>query len=919
MNEFPSSILRIGLVNSGMFDLLELNLDVKAIHLVGQNNVGKTSLISLIQFLYFHDTREMTFPKSVTESLAFYFRQEGSYLLFEVRTLLGTKRTVGIYGQGTAASREVFVFDGSFTLADFLDENRYVLPLKQVQARFFDRSFHRYPKFEDYEKAQLGENAQTGTNVQLFDLSTTNFRLLRKLLQGLLRLDKLTSSDVQQFLVNIVETGAVKTKINIAQEFEQKNREILRIQAQLNELRRLEPIIKNWQYVTEKIEETNQRLEASLERLYHTSACYLTILTEQAHEARTRYEALTHQTRELEQKRGTLIEKRTGSKLQLDEWDKTIDTFHSLQQVGEAHSRVHTEQERNDLIAQKVELERTLAAVQPENLQDLRRQCQQRLAEQTRLRRQLEQRTLTELWLEAKLSDTEQSLLKFLLSERLIGLPVETADNPDEFIAASRQILSYLDDEETFRAFGLVIPKSEWYVPAEAMESLVERLERLDQEINRLNRKIGVAEDRAKTEAELRRIDAGIRQKDEILRKFEELETYTTKYGSLARCRERREALAAIHQHIVAETEQLEGRLTTLRKEAEQLYADLSRLDRETKSAEQTHQNLQSFETECPPDVRNISEADLPDEYRLAQDRVRRRRNELIQLEEQLQEPQTQLEARYDREAPELSFARWIERKLDITHEIARFEEQLHENYNNLIILVRGELDKLTQAFEAVQFRVTDLNNLIKTVSISNVDRIEVGIKESDLVEAIRQSGQLQLDLFSANLHTFSFEQAREMVDDYLSRIRNYGKELNLKDMFKLEFRVKFAHSQEIRTTTEIHKFESHGTETGIKIVLYLGLIRLLQGQKKRLNARLPFFLDEVGSIDSNNLKQLIAYCGENNFLPIFASPEIRQDIPHNYIFQRNGERSVLVNEMIITEQDSDSAYGTPELDIQTA
>jgi hypothetical protein len=285
------------------------------------------------------------------------------------------------------------------------------------------------------------------------------------------------------------------------------------------------------------------------------------------------------------------------------------------------------------------------------------------------------------------------------------------------------------------------------------------------------------------------------------------------------------------------------------------LYADLSRLEREIKAAEQTHQILKSFATECPPDIQHMPEADLPEEYRLVQDRVRRRRNELIQLEEQLQEPQTQLEARYDWESPELTFARWIERKLDITQEIVRFEEQLHENYNNLIILVRGELDKLTQAFEAVQFRVADLNNLIKRVSISNIDRIEVGIRESDLVEAIRQTGQLQLDLFSANLQTFSFEQAREMVDDYLSRIRNYGKELNLKDMFKLEFQVKFAHSQEIRTTTEIHKFESHGTETGLKIVLYLGLIRLLHGQRKRLNARLPFFLDEVGSIDSNNLK----------------------------------------------------------------
>jgi hypothetical protein len=917
MNEFPSSILRIGMVNSGMFDLLELNLDVKAIHLIGQNNVGKTSLISLIQFLYFHDAREMTFPKSLPESLAFYFRREGAYILFEVRTLLGTRRTVGVYGEGIAASREVFVFDGSFALVDFLDENRYVLPLKQVQEKFFERSFHRYQKFEDYEKALLGENADAGYNVQLFDLSTTNFRLLRKLLQGLLRLDKLTSGDVQQFLINIVETGAVKTKINISQDFERKNREILQIQGQLNELRRLEPIIKNWQFITGKIDETNQRLETSLERLYHTSSRYLTILTDQAHDARTHYETLTHQTRELEEKQKTLIEKRTNSQHQLDEWAKTIDTFQSLQQVCEAHSKLHTEQERNDLIAQKVELEQTLATVQPENLQDLRRQRQQRLTEQARLRRQLDQRTLTELWQEARLSDTEQSLLKFLISERLSGLPVETAvDNPEEFIAASRQVLTYLDHEETFRGFGLVIPKSEWYVPAEAMESLAERLERLAQEIDRLNRKIEVAENRARTEAELRHIDAEIRQKDEILRKFEELETHTTRYGSLTRCRERRESLATIHQHILAKTEQLEARLTALRKEAQQLYADLSSLEREIKTANQTHQALKSFATDCPPDIQNMPEADLPEEYRLAQDRVRRRRNELIQLEEQLQEPQTQLDARYDRESPELTFEQWIERKLNITQEIVRFEEQLHENYNNLIILVRGELDKLTQAFEAVQFKVVDLNNLIKTVSISNIDRIEVGIKESELVEAIRQTGQLQMDLFSANLQTFSFEQAREMVDDYLSRIRNYGRELNLKDMFKLEFRVKFIHSQEISTTTEIHKFESHGTETGIKIVLYLGLIRLLQGQKKSLNARLPFFLDEVGSIDSNNLKQLIAYCEETNFLPIFASPEIRQDIPHNYIFQRNGERSILVNEMIITEQELENVYETPTLDI---
>ena len=51
-------------------------------------------------------------------------------------------------------------------------------------------------------------------------------------------------------------------------------------------------------------------------------------------------------------------------------------------------------------------------------------------------------------------------------------------------------------------------------------------------------------------------------------------------------------------------------------------------------------------------------------------------------------------------------------------------------------------------------------------------------------------------------------------------------------------------------------------------------------------------------------MRQIITYCAEHNFLPIFASPMIRSDIPHSYILQRDGERSRLVNEVILTERE---------------
>ncbi|NCC35349.1 MAG: ATP-binding protein, partial [Chloroflexia bacterium] len=228
-----------------------------------------------------------------------------------------------------------------------------------------------------------------------------------------------------------------------------------------------------------------------------------------------------------------------------------------------------------------------------------------------------------------------------------------------------------------------------------------------------------------------------------------------------------------------------------------------------------------------------------------------------------------------------------------------------HESYANLVTLVKGELDKLTQAFEIIRSRVAELNNGIRRVSISNIERIELQVQESQLVEAIRQTSQLQFDMFAPSTGSLSLEAAEQQIEHYLvGTLRAHGHELNLDDLFQLEFRVTYAQTGEQRTVTEIHAFESNGTAIGVKIVVYLGLIRLLQGTRRSIVTRIPFFLDEVGSLSSNNLRQIIAYCTEHHFLPIFASPTIRSDIPHSYILQRDGDRSWLINEVILTERE---------------
>ncbi len=919
MNDYTSRILRIGIINSGMFDLLELNMDVKAIHLVGQNNVGKTSLISLIQFLYFHAVPEMTFPKSNPESLIFYFPREGGYILFEVRTVSGLTRTVGIYGEGKSESRKIFVFNGSFALTDFLDETNCVLPLKQAQPNLLQQDLRIFRRFEDYEKALLGQHSEGSYNVQLFDLSTKNYRLLRTLLRGLLRLDKLTSRDIKQFVIKIIETGAVKTRINIAHDYERKHADINKIRRQLLELKRLEPIIVKWQSLNEDMTTLQERLNQQSEQWYHTSSRLLDLLAADQQQTQTDYQLLAQKVDTLDAQLKKLIQKKAVSKNQIDDLLQTINTFSLMESYCAHYALPDVQKERDNLTHKKIELQNALATIQPENAAQLQRQLTQQQNEEHRLKRQITNRTLDQIWVEANLSEEHRALLHFLLSKGLVGLPIkDTLIDPHTFLQSSQEVIQYLTPDGTFKGFGLSIPKSEWFTPLAANLSLEEQLYQLQQTIKDLQHKLGVAENREQKERNLQNIQTEINQKETTIQKFRTLQTLQAEYGSFEHCQEKHVELQAQDNHLKETISTVEKQLNQQRQQSQVIYSRIYNLDKQKQELEQVHNTIPVFKSSCPAEIRQLSENDLRAEYRLSKGRVRRRHNELDNLHQDIEEAKSKLEAAYDRAASDLSFTKWVETRLDITKEIDRFEVQLQESYNNLITQVKGELDKLTQAYEAVQSKIAALNNLMRNVSISNIQQIQLQVKESELVEAIRQTGQLQMELFSFNTTDFSLANAQDLVDNYLNQIRTYGRELNLEDLFKLEFQVTFSHVKKPRSTFEIHKFESHGTETGIKIVLYLGLIRLLQGNKKVLNARIPFFLDEVGSIDRNNLRQLIAYCDENNFLPIFASPDIRQDIPYNYIFQRNGSRSILINELVITEQTVEptvESYETAKMD----
>jgi hypothetical protein len=906
MRDVVSSILKIGLINSGMFDTLELNSDVRAVHLVGDNNVGKTSLIELIQFLYFPTLLEMHFSKSQAETLAFYFRREGSYMLFSVRTVQGTQRTLGVYGTGTAETRQVFAFDGLFDLADFLDEQGYVIPPQKVGIRLAQRRFHMYIRAEDHERGLVGEHSQDQANVHLFDLARSNFRLLRRLLQNLLRLERLTARDIRLFLNNLVESTGAKTKIDIARDFERKYADTRAIRERINSLQRLKPLIDQWMNAQELATRAQADEQTARIRLGHATERYLSSMEQHYQELGVRSSVIATALADHNTERDLLADRSATLRKEILELERILSEYAALQQQCSAHIEAEIQAERQQIIFEIVELQRKIEQIGQKSLQQITQRVRQLTNERDSLRRQSESQAITHLLAEANLSETQRALIRFLISERLLSLPIiPNVTDTVTLLMAVAEATNLIDSEGTFRGFGLTIPQSTWYRPSSEEVPIAERLADCEHQLVEAQREQEIAQN---SEAARQQVQAHKRRErilEELLTSFRRMQEIEQTIGSTPVIHRRLEELQIqLNQHD-EQKRVLAQAITAHQHEQVAIQSELRHLEQTRADMRQVRLEIGEFPPECPEDITHIPDRELPELVRLCRKRYDECSSEVRRSQNALRDPRARLEDRYDRAASDQPFLAWVEEQRRLTNEVERLESQLRESYINLVALVKGELDKLTQAFDIVRSRVAELNNTIRRVSISNIERIELLVQESQLVEAIRQTSQLQIDMFAPISGQLSLEESERQIEEYLvGTLRAHGHELSLDNLFQLQFRVTYAQTNEQRTVSEIHAFESNGTAIGVKIIVYLGLIRLLQGTKRGIVTRIPFFLDEVGSLSSNNVRQIIEYCAEHHFLPIFASPTIRADIPHSYILQRDGDRSRLVNEVILTERE---------------
>lgn len=207
----------------------------------------------------------------------------------------------------------------------------------------------------------------------------------------------------------------------------------------------------------------------------------------------------------------------------------------------------------------------------------------------------------------------------------------------------------------------------------------------------------------------------------------------------------------------------------------------------------------------------------------------------------------------------------------------------------DIVKMIATNVSEPTKIFieQLEQFKkyITSLNTKFKKYQISNLSQIEIKIESNqDLEQDLKHISEIKVD----DLLTCTEEHDKKM--QILSKYIEEDKFFKLSDLFDIKFKINDKDVDLGRQT------ESNGTDRMLKVILFILLMKALVIQDK--DNKLIIYIDELGEVDDNNIAQLIKICKENNFIPIFASPDKKPHIDKYYdLLETRGNEKIVVDD----------------------
>jgi hypothetical protein len=884
---------RLIILNSGKYDYGEVEL-VRPLHLVGPNNVGKTSLIAALQFLYIDDQRYMHFSRDMDDTRRYYFPDPNSYILFECLTPTGY-RMIGVQGLGPLKRYEFrrFSYQGRFDLVDFLDESGKLRQVDEIRGLLADRDYRKLEP-NQLKAALTGSGENNGVHLGLVPTRDSDaYRRFRRVFSNLLRLAHLSQEDLKLFLYEIYESEFKQKSIDLetgySSQFEKVKRladEVRGLQAVADDIRRalllaaerdevrgnlpllFDTIGRAWEEIRAELVESREKLNLQLEQLSGKES-----------QAKEEHREIERSMRSLDQQLGTLKrdlknieqEKAEFRDYLADMEDAKITNLKTqIEEVGYLLKNAVLEPATR--VAARITSQEKELASQRELLEGITRTAATRLKE---------------LYGEAALKQAFRLLNHKVLGLQLgaDGLQIDDEIGLQARIKAVSDRMSdgvYRDGAVTISLAALDPPCLEEYMDPAV---IAEKIKVLEEAVARDRKTLQAAEETEK----LARLKKALEQEhDELKEKYRRFSVFRE---NLAKAREWQK-----------EHDQLEKKSSNYAERMGQLREMQRDIDRERTGIQVRLGQSAAKEKKYLEDIRTLQRPDqtwatsgtlqLPDSFEEMHSLYLELHARQKALDAELGNRLLVIDSRtYGRSKgdSEAETLRILGEELDA---LAQKEEAAEKLWSGLAAGLQSSIKNILGDLDRLRGKVEDLNRQLAKVSVSNLQRLRLELDENDqlvpwLKKVIRQEDS---PLFASTQDT---SEAYGCIGEFL---RKSGR-IELRQLFELKFVVTTADGKE-REYPKLESIESNGTTITIKVLINLMLLRGLLDNRKEVS--IPYYLDEASSLDQDNASAIVRQSRILGFTPVLASPEAMDAADNLYFLKDSGGRLILDSSALV-------------------
>lgn len=895
----PTGPQRLILIQSGPYDYAQVEL-AGTLQIVGPNNFGKSTLIKTLQFLYLDDRRHMDFGSYTPEQTReFYFPGQYSYILFQCLGVTG-QCVVGWRGQSKTSGGEPerFCHLGPFEAADFLDAKNQVREPRDVNARLAQKQFRVLKSAQEHRELLLPPAAGDSRGLGIVALHENDkYHLFRETLKNLLTLSAITQEQMRDRLLMLADIPPDRTALDVRALFGDDYDRIRERRERLVKFKKNQLLVEKlvykfaeretargelvwrWTDLRGKKQKFEQEHEAKLATRRDEKATQERLLTELAAELTDRRADVTNFSVE----KGKVSQPLDA----LGKLDKEFNGFvEELEQAALANLQ-------NDIRA----LENQLTNAEGNS----RQAAQQKLELYGGLVRQKEQTIarfdkLTVTALRKHFSDDELNTVFRVLNRDLLEMPVgrdgiQVAREQD-LLAVLRGLLArvseggYRDANVTFLLATGVVPLA----GIENVETARAHLAEYQETLQRWTGILAAIEQREKLEAQLKAKRAerdgakdasGKEIKEGKLKRLHRFEQYQTDKAEEPRLRAElktiTDAIEAAHKRITKLTEQT-GTAAKGKTDAEGAI----------RKAEDEFNLVMGRFNQCvfPEFSAKPGVVDgIPDDFDAAIALFLRQQEKQEKLSDEIANLLAETERWFGEEFHGQDDHETVSNLRAELDALAEKEDALARDWNAHLHGLKATFDLVLKNLGHVASAASDLTRAFAKVRVSNLKAVKIEVVEqSDLVGWIRKLAQAeQPGLFdddtslSATLKNFRAKLEGNPV-------------IRFADLFTLGVTVTRADGSR-HTYHDFREIESHGTTVSIKVLFNLLLLR---GQLRRDDCEVPFYLDEIESLDDGNRQSILSEARRLGFIAVTAAPKAISEVDALYFLKPQNGRIVL-------------------------